>query len=548
MGMKLRLLSAMVLLSIAFSNCGKVNLADLQQTVQSSNINFKEIVVLVEVNHDKTVNILNNNDFKGTLTLEQNSAVFSKSFDKQGVVTLSETSLGEINFTPEFGYRGTLTVPVYIQHDQQKIDVIQVTFNVQNPMQNFRPALAVRAGDCMLCHANIRGDVISDFGYKSLMDANGEDLFFRRNRKDPNSPNAYNTSHSLADPLTSGWMTAKIDGNLYFPNVNFATLPILPNGETRIISKSPAYTENGVAKSASSFAEYLDKIYFTDKTRVKTLQQKEIYIGAPSEADIKTAGRLSAANPLTYIKNDIDKPNLSGLNRITAGGKDYYTNTGDVVCDGDLFIDGVVHLKNLRLKTENGCRMHVTKTVFITGPIEYVEEFALSNLQITSSRAIYLGMGMCYDCYPDFYNANFAINRAGNVEYWVNSFRDRHDLTGYSNLIQQDFLKVSNQPADIPRPAAGVDARAYYLQKFQELGVTLVDSSNPFDNTAATPFRRLLLNAPDVQSRYNGKFEGTIIAEFALWKLGQFTFQYDSVFTAVPIFPLIDTKKIIQVK
>lgn len=547
MGMKIRLLFAMVLLSVAFSNCGKVNLAELQNSVQSSNINFKEMIILVDVNHDKTVNILNNPTFQGKLTLEQNSAVFSKSFEKEGEVTLSQTSLGEITFKPTFGYRGSLNVPVYIQHAENGFEVIELTFQVQNPMQNFRPALAVRAADCMLCHANIRGDVISDFGYKSTGDT-GEDMFFRKGRYDGNNANAYNTSHSVGDPNTSGWMTAKIDGNLYFPKINFASLPALPNGETRMVPKSPVYVEGGVTKSAANFYEYLDKIYFADKTRVKTLQEKEVYIGAPTEAQIKSAGRLSASNPVTYIKNDAEQPDLSGFVRVTANGKDFYTNSGDMVCDGDLFVDGVVHFKNLRLKTENGCRVHTTKTVFISGAIEYVDEFALSNLQITSSRAIYMGTGMCYDCYPDNYNVNFSVSRSGNTRHWANSLRGRQNMDGYETVIYQDFIKVSNSPADIPRPAAGVDVAAYYAQKFQELGVTLVDSSNPFNNTSNTPFRRLLLNAPDVQSRYNGKFEGTIIAEFALWKLGQFTFQYDSVFTAVPIFPLLDMNTIIKVK
>lgn len=548
MGMKIRLLLLMAVLLGAFNNCGKVHLAELGSASQSSSINFKEMVILVNVNQDKTVNILNNPSFKGQLTLSQNTAEFSKSFEKQGEIFLSESVPGEITFKPSFGYRGQLNVPVYIRQNANDIEIIQVTFQVQNPMQDFRPALAVRAGDCILCHAQVRGDLISDFGYKSASDSQGQDLFFRRNKNDINNSTAYNTSHSVGAPNASGWLTARVDGNIYVPRVDLAALPVLPNGETRLVVKSPVYSANGLPKTASTFLEYLENIYFADKTRRKSLQEKEIFIGAPSEAQIKRAGRLSAETPLSYIKNDADHPELSGFERVTASGKDFYTNTDVMVCDGDLFVDGVVHLKNLRLKTERGCRLHTTKTVFITGPIEYVDEFALSNLQITSSRAIYMGLGMCYDCYPNNYNVNFATSRARNTQYHTNSLRHRPDMDNYSNVILQDFLKVSNSPANIPRPAAGVNVAGYYAQKFAELGVTLVDSSNPFNNTANTPFRRLLLNAPDVQSRYNGKFEGTIIAEYALWKLGQFTFQYDSVFTAVPIFPLLDLNTILRVQ
>lgn len=537
-------------LSFAFTNCGKVNIVEMASGIElaSSSIDFKEVLVLVEVNHDKTVSVMDPTAFKGVLSLDQNSILLAKDYDKQGEILISTTNAGEVTFKPVFGYRGSLTVPVYIKYTSEKIEVIQITFQVQNPLQNFRPALAARAADCMLCHAKIRGDLISDFGYKGPLDPNGPDLFGRKNKYDANNSLSYNTSHNAGDPNTSGWMTASVNGNVLVPKIDLAALPALPGGEQRMMMKSPAYVESGVTKTATTFFEYLDKIYFADRTRLKTMKEKSaIYIGAPTEQEIKTAGRLSGQVPMTYIKNDLEHPDLSGFIHVVANGKDYYTNRGEMFCDGDLFVDGVVHLKDLKLKTENGCRLHATKTVFITGPIEYVDEFALSNLQITSSRAIYMGTGMCYDCYAGHYNVNFSVARAGNTRHWANSLRDRTNLDGYESIIQGDFLKVSNSPADIPRPAAGTDLKTYYDQQFAALGVTLVDANNPFDNTANTPFRRLLLNAPDVQSRYNGKFEGTIIAEFALWKLGNFTFQFDSVFTAVPIFPLMDLNKIIRI-
>jgi hypothetical protein len=53
------------------------------------------------------------------------------------------------------------------------------------------------------------------------------------------------------------------------------------------------------------------------------------------------------------------------------------------------------------------------------------------------------------------------------------------------------------------------------------------------------PFSRLLLNAPLVHSRYKGEFKGLVIAEFALFRLGQSAFEFDPVFKPVPVLPVL---------
>jgi hypothetical protein len=61
-------------------------------------------------------------------------------------------------------------------------------------------------------------------------------------------------------------------------------------------------------------------------------------------------------------------------------------------------------------------------------------------------------------------------------------------------------------------------------------------------------YERLLLNAPHVQSRYTGKFKGSIIAEYILMSLSRFSFEYDPVFSSTAVFPMLDSKTYLEVK
>ncbi|MGD0101369.1 MAG: hypothetical protein ABSC60_13565, partial [Acidobacteriota bacterium] len=61
-------------------------------------------------------------------------------------------------------------------------------------------------------------------------------------------------------------------------------------------------------------------------------------------------------------------------------------------------------------------------------------------------------------------------------------------------------------------------------------------------------FSRLLLNAPQVHSRYKGPFRGLVIAEVALFRLSKSTFEFDPVFKRVPILPVLRDSDYLQLK
>ena len=55
-------------------------------------------------------------------------------------------------------------------------------------------------------------------------------------------------------------------------------------------------------------------------------------------------------------------------------------------------------------------------------------------------------------------------------------------------------------------------------------------------------FERLLLNAPQIQSRYTGAFKGSIIGEYVLMSLTKFNFTFDPVFTSNVVLPMIEAE------
>ena len=48
-----------------------------------------------------------------------------------------------------------------------------------------------------------------------------------------------------------------------------------------------------------------------------------------------------------------------------------------------------------------------------------------------------------------------------------------------------------------------------------------------------------------MNSRYIGTFQGAVVAEIAIFRLGQFVFKFDPVFQTVPILPAL-TKDILS--
>ncbi|NCN42075.1 hypothetical protein GW916_12595 [bacterium] len=506
--------------------------------------------MLVDVNKVKVIELAEHLRFEGKLSFSD-GLVEDHVTLQGGLAQILDGPTPSIQFSPNFGFRGSTSAQLFIKSSERKFDVIKLIFEVRNPLRDLQPSIAVRSAECLLCHAKVKGDVISDFGYKSSFDLLGKD-YFLKNRANSSDNYAYSPFHSAGSPTNAGWTTSSIDGRVILPKITFDELP---NDFPRSFLIARDYVEQGANKVAATFREYMEKVVFPksvgDLKKMSVLEKDLIYIGAPTSEEIIKSGQLDDKIKMKFAKGNDSSPELSGFVHFSELGKDFYTNDPGkhMICEGDLFVDGVIWLNHLKIESEEGCRIHSTKTVFITGPIEYIEESALTNLQIQSSRAIILGGGMCIDCYQNQnFGTNFAISRINNSKVWGAKMRHETEDEDRSQLVREDFLKVSSEGPLVRAPAGTTDLEAYYSRHLQENGVFLVDPTTPFLDQSDIAYRRLLLNSPVVSSRYKGDFQGWVIAEFAIWRLGQFTFKYDPVFKVVPIFPLMDIDQILKVE
>ncbi len=56
-------------------------------------------------------------------------------------------------------------------------------------------------------------------------------------------------------------------------------------------------------------------------------------------------------------------------------------------------------------------------------------------------------------------------------------------------------------------------------------------------------YNQLMINAPVISSRYLGTFTGSIISDYILFRLGDLSFAFDSVFAGIVPFPRLQTIK-----
>jgi hypothetical protein len=370
-----------------------------------------------------------------------------------------------------------------------------------NPaIAEYEPALAVRTPTCIACHAKIRSSVITDFGYG--------DRYFFGNRAGGGKFGTFD-GHIYGDffggaPNKTGWATAEISKNVIVPRAAF-DFDIVAEG-----SKLP--DEYRQALQARSLAQYLRELERQKQTPAAVIEKKSVFIGAADGETLEARFGIAPGSEgkTRYIKTDESSPELSGIG--FGSGSAFFTNTGDVACDGDLLVRGTLFLKQPVIATETGCRIYATGPVFLQGGITYKNPNGSAdraNLQLVSSKAILLGLGdrSCDSTYKD-------------------SPLSRRLVSGLavSTYMTRDAARLSLTP---PKWGEAVYAEGKRIPELEDAGCRE-------DNL---DFTRLLLNAPQVHSRYKGNFKGLIIAELVLFRLGKSNFEFDPVFKRVPVLP-----------
>jgi hypothetical protein len=221
--------------------------------------------------------------------------------------------------------------------------------NKKESFRNQRPALAVRSIGCIMCHAQINANVVTDFsGFNSAHDFTID--------KNPNGLTAwtiYNDNQPRAQingmlTVPSSFNTIELQGFLNnSPNTQLQT-------KSQIIIKYP--TANyllGLITTVNS-PNYPGYEYFPDSNTM-----------------------ISISDSLSLVNNS------------------HLDNTKEIYCSGDLISTKTIYLRNpIIITSKRGCRLYSTKSIIIDGTIslQTTTEGEQPNLQISSAKSIILGL------------------------------------------------------------------------------------------------------------------------------------------------------------
>lgn len=425
-------------------------------------------------------------------------------------------------------------------------------------VQSIRPVFAVRGMNCVACHGVIGSNIATDFGY-------GTSNFMPSRAFFPSSGSgSIRTAFNDTDVGNNigGWQSLVANGSsVHVPST--------------VIPASVAKTVFGVDAN-TTFAQVMQWLTVKNSSGVsmvngitpasgqsQIIQDTSISITYPSESEV-IALLPAALQGNTIAVSAIQPsgspaPQFSGLAADSSGN--FIRNTAStVVCYGDVVVKGPLFLKDLNVQTDiNGCRLYVSSTVFIQGPITYVNGSG-GNVQITSARAVIMGMSavrMGADPSGNSIRTNsdnlttaggpwprFALSE--DIEY--NPSGDAIngvDPTTFFNNLVLDADAIGSELLDAGDPSYVANPGA---------GETVVTEPNTSANAQvggpriSINYSGLLLNAPHIHSRYAGQFQGVIIGDVAMLARNPSSttleaFSYDSTFDSVPaIFPALTTQ------
>lgn len=403
----------------------------------------------------------------------------------------------------------------------------------EEAIKTLKPALVVSDAHCIICHSNISGNFVTDMGASKREDG-------KIHLYGLDSDAGY-TDYLYGDYNTYGSRnfisTINIKGNIMIPKAelteasqNFAKTLIQEYKSLQLkdatqmanavgdLNQVPAGTflKTNAPDAPVSLKDYLNTFinFRTDEffetmgvirehnffsmlnstnNSVEITEVKTLIIDAPTADEIKA--KLSE-NSMRYLP---DSKGAALKNFIVHG--DFYANNDlPLECDGDVVVDGIVYLNNIKLKSKSGCRIYSTKSIFVTSDTEIGVDYSLSDanatLQLSSARGIIMGMGYCS-------NGNSLSDGRRHLE----------------SEILDDYARVKKDEAPLIKDSGDCGNRSVASRKVS--------------------FERILINAPRIDSRFTGDFKGVIIAKFSLWSLGQFKFEYDSIFDKTKILPLL---------
>ncbi len=451
-----------------------------------------------------------------------------------------------LKYTPNENFRGTDLFGYQVLDPAQASGKGSIDVTVGNPLRHMRPALAVRASGCLMCHTsgldpNVKNsNIITDFGYGSPwfwgMGAGGGEVGYNDfTRGINNGANPPPTPATQGIGLTANWGLAQVvNGSVTVPKD--ARIPASAIG-----SVSDAGWSNVVFSAKDYLVRQATNGATAAAPRFQVNESSNIMIGAPTAEQIRAGGSTWIAGNavLKYVKQNNQAPELTGLRAIGTGTSLYYVadSSEPIVCAGDVVIDAPVWLNKTSVQSGDlGCRIYSTASIFVTGALPIrglTPSVTTHNLQLASSRGIFMGMGR-HDGYEDGPGRSNSATPCDQQD--VDSLRlrlsdsrfgNRHRTAvndaGWNDYKTAVFADEDKIPA--LTGACGVPGFAY-----KEIF-----------------FERLLLNAPYIGGRYDKPFKGSMIAEIISWLPGKFAFEFDPVFETVPILPIVDFNTVFSI-
>lgn len=453
-----------------------------------------------------------------------------------------------------------------------------------DPPPRLEPVLAVRNTACVMCHAQINGDLISDFGQGNPFVMGTDAVANHQIQKDYYSP--FNSKHFVWGGTM--WRDSSVMGNVYVPTAQIKDQrliaayanPLTGNAMPSMLSILDFVKSKFVNPSVSTTAatELMIKTTNPDINvpglRGKYIGKKSIWIDSPTEDEVRGMMQAPGAAIVSYNLGAVLAKNSSAdqiknliVVKSTNNQKNYFMNNGVLTCKGDIIIDGVVFLKDLILNTDNGgCRLYVTGSVFIQGPVIYTNE-GESNLQISSARAIVFGIKTLTQRFTQSYtSAMFSGMRnapndqaeatAGQLVIADGFTVDRltNDFGAFSLMLNKqgqviatmDDYDTQNWKAEpgvmsIPNYTTCVGIGSDEEAANNNCSIITSGSSVKYSKKyrREVNYEHLALNAPKIHSRYYGVFKGVIIGEDVLFSVNHFIFDKDPVMFDIDMFPLL---------
>jgi hypothetical protein len=376
----------------------------------------------------------------------------------------------------------------------------------------YEPAVSLCASGCLTCHAEIASNYITDFGY-------GSSYFFANptSKNEVGMFNGHIYGDFIAEHGKSSWLTAEFKKEIIVPDAPIDFDLAKAAGDT--LTDKSFYQE---ALKADSLAEHLRALESKKDKPAPVIEKKKVFIGAPDTATLEARFSIKSDDHIDfkYIKNVPASPEVNGI-ELSKDGK-YYTNAGEVICDGDLFIRGIMFLDKPIIITNTGCRIYATGPVFLQREITFknhANNNDKSNLQLVSTEAIFLGVG-----------------------------REKRDTAEKTDPMALRLLKTPAHPSIFTRETYNnnITPQKFTQDLYDKTAFVPLEDSSYHDDTIG--FSKLLLNAPVVNSRYKGRFKGLVIAEYALFWPGQTHFEFDPIFKEVPVLPLLKDSDYLRIE